>query len=315
VKLAAPLAIVMAAAMLTSPGDQRAASVKVAFYNIRSGQGVPGLPGRASSFTTGPNCNDRSKPLNAWGAGVVQKTLTSSLNDDPSIVALGLAEAWKATCASPERVRAALGWKAASDSQNGVALVTRYGFKGERWQQLDTSKNKSPRDTAWVLRAEVCVDRSCRRQLLVYVGHWYATGAQQQDTYAIQARQTLDFMQSTSGGRPHVLIGDLNVWTAPGPVCRQRPNGAAALDVLSNARYVDAWPLLHANEDGSTGMLNRRGCGALEGAAWKRIDYAWSPGDFRPTEITRFGVVTAGDEAPSDHYGIVATYPATALER
>jgi len=314
VKVAALLAIVMAA-VLPSPRAQRAASVKVAFYNIRSGQGVTGLRGGASSFTAGPNCNDRSKPLNAWGTGVVQKTLTSSLGDDPSIVALGLAEAWKATCASPERVRAALGWKAASDSQNGVALVARYGFKGERWQQLDTSKNKSPGDTAWVLRAEVCTDRSCQRQLLIYVGHWYATGAQQQDTYAMQARQTLDFMQSTSSRRPHVLIGDLNVWTALGPACRQKPNGAAALDVLSNARYIDAWQLLHPNEDGSTGMLNRRGCGTPEGAAWKRIDYAWSPDGFRPTEITRFGVVRPGDEAPSDHYGILAAYPANALER
>jgi exonuclease III len=314
VKLAALLAILMAG-LLPSSRDQRAASVKVAFYNIRSGQGVPGLPGHATSFTAGPNCTDRSKPMNAWGAGVVEKTLTSAIGDDPSVVALGLAEAWKATCASPERVRAVLGWKAASDPQNGVALVTRYGFKGERWQQLDTSKNKSPADTAWVLRADVCVDRSCQEQLLVYVGHWYATGAQQQDTYAIQARQTLDFIQSTSGRRPHVLIGDLNVWTAPGPVCRQKPNGAAALDVLSNARYVDAWRLLHADEDGSTGMLNRRGCGTPEGAAWKRIDYAWSPDSFRPTGITRFGIGTPGDDAPSDHYGIIATYPASALER
>jgi exonuclease III len=314
VKVAAVLALVMAA-MLQPARDQRPASIKVAFYNIRSGEGVPGLPGRTSSFTAGSNCSERSKPLNAWGTGVIQKTLTSSLGDDPSIVALGLAEAWKAACASPERVRAVLGWKAASESRNGVALVARYGFKGERWQQLDTSKNKSPGDTAWVLRADVCVDRACQRQLPVYAGHWYATGAQQQDTYATQARQTLDFMQSTGDRRPHVLIGDLNVWTAPGPVCRQKPNGAAALEVLSNAGYVDAWPLLHAHENGSTGMLNRRGCGAPEGAAWKRIDYAWSPDNFRPTEIARFGVVTPGDEAPSDHYGIIAAYPASPLER
>jgi exonuclease III len=314
VKLAALLAVVLAA-VLPPPPVQGAVTVKIAFYNIRSGQGVPGLPGRPVSFSAGSNCRDRSKPLNAWGTGAVQKTLTSSLGDDPSIVALGLAEAWTATCASPESVRAALGWKAASASHNGVALVARYGFKGERWQQLDTSKNKSPGDTAWVLRADVCVDRSCQRQLPVYVAHWYGTGAQQQDIYANQARQTLAFMQSTSGRHPHVLIGDLNVWTARGPVCRQTPNGAAALDVLSNAHYVDAWQLLHATEDGSTGMLNRRGCGAPEGAAWKRIDYAWSPESFQPTAITRFGMVAPGNEAPSDHYGIIAVYPANALER
>ena len=232
------------AAVLPGPRAQGTAAIRVAFYNIRSGQGVPALPGRPVLFAGGANCTDRSKPVNAWGAGVVQKTLASALNDDPSIVALGLAEAWKAVCASPERVRGVLGWKAASDSQNGVALVARYGFKDERWQQLDTSKNKSPSDTAWVLRAAICADPPCHRRLLSYVAHWYATGASQQSTYAIQARQTLDFMQATSSGRPHVLLGDLNVWTAAGAVCRQTPNGAQALDVLSRARYIDAWRTL-----------------------------------------------------------------------
>ena len=46
---------------------------------------------------------------------------------------------------------------------------------------------------------------------------------------------------------------------------------------------------------GNTGMVNRKGCGEPEGAAWKRIDYAWSSDHYRPIAITRFGVVTPGE--------------------
>ncbi len=290
------------------------ASIRIAFYNIRSGEGILGLPGRPVPFQDTSNCTDRSKPLNAWGTGLVQQTLTNALQADPAILALGLAESWKTACASPERVRAVLGWKAASDVENGVALVARYGFTDERWQQLDTSRNKVPSDTAWVLRAAVCTEATCRRTLLTYVAHWYATGPAQQSTYGTQARQTLDFMQATSEGKPHVLIGDLNVWTAPGAICRQTPNGAEALETLAAAKYIDAWRSVHGDQEGFTGMLNRRGCGDPEGSAWKRIDYAWSPSTYRPLDITRFGLVQPGDAGPSDHYGIVVSYPFEAVE-
>jgi exonuclease III len=298
------------AALVQLPSRMPAAdgTVKVAFYNIRSGQGTEPLRGRAAPFAVGSNCTDPSKRVNAWGSGMVQQTLTSALGSDPSVVALGLAEAWKAVCASPERVRTALGWKAASTTHNGVAVVAKYGIKDERWQQLDTSRNKNPADTAWVLRASVCTASDCRRTLAVYVAHWYATGPEREAGYERQAQQTVAFMRETSGG-PHVLIGDLNVWTAPGRVCRQTPNGAAAVGVLTAAGYIDAWPRIHGDAEGFTGMLNRAKCGTPEGYAWKRIDYAWSPSTYPPRDITRFGVVPAGEAAPSDHYGIVATYP------
>ena len=45
------------------------------------------------------------------------------------------------------------------------------------------------------------------------------------------------------------------------------------------------------------------------GYAWKRPDYTWSPAGFLPISIERFGVVTAGDEAPSDHYGLITEFP------
>lgn len=298
-----------AAALLLSTATQPPTSaISLAFYNVRSGLGVPGLGGRAEPFANVANCTDRSKPMNAWGAGVVQQALTSALSD-PGVIALGLAEAWKASCASPEHVRETLGWKAASDVRNGVSLVARYGLGDEQWQQLDTSRNKNPQDTAWVLRADVCRDPRCSGKVIAYVAHWYATGAEQRDVYAMQARQTIAFMQATSGGRPHVLIGDLNVWTASGPVCRQTPNGDAAIAVLSGAGYVDAWPAIHGSHEGFTGMLNRVHCGGPEGYAWKRIDYAWSSPGYRPLDMKRFGVRPAGDAAPSDHYGILATYP------
>jgi exonuclease III len=304
------LALLSAAAALLLGGASQPASpgIALAFYNIRSGFGVPPLRGHPEPFANVPNCTDRSKPLNAWGAGVVPQTLTSALSA-PNVIALGLAEAWKASCASPEHVRETLGWKAASDVHNGVGLVAHYGFSDQQWQQLDTSRNKNPKDTAWVLRAAICTSARCDRKLVTYTAHWYATGPDQRETYAGQARQTVDFMRSTSGGQPHVLIGDLNVWTASGPVCRQTPNGDAAIAVLEGAGYIDAWPAVHGTHEGYTGMVNRVRCGEPEGYAWKRIDYAWSSPGLRPLDMTRFGVVRAGDAAPSDHYGILATYP------
>lgn len=293
-------------------GDRPAAQnlVKIGFYNIRSGQGVQPLRGHAAPFTAGTNCTDSSRPMNAWGTGLVQRVLKTAIGDDPAVVALGLAEAWKSVCASPERVRDTLGWKGAASIRNGVSLVARYGLKGERWQQLDTSSNRNPADTAWVLHAVVCTDAACRGTLVTYVAHWYATGAAQVSTYEAQAKQTLEFMRSTSDGRPHVLIGDLNVWTASGDTCRQTPNGSAALAALAAASYIDGWPYIHGKAEGYTGMVNRPRCGDPEGYAWKRIDYAWSPSSYPPSDITRFGIVPPGDAAPSDHYGIVAAYPA-----
>ncbi len=303
------LAMTALAAAGTAP--QRSGNVvKVAFYNIRSGQGAPPLPGRAAPFASTANCTDASRPMNAWGTELVQKTLKDAIGGDEAVIALGLAESWKTVCASPERVRETLGWKKSSSVQNGVAIVARYGLKEERWQQLDTSRNTNPSDTAWVQRAAVCADPACARTLLTFVAHWYATGPSQIATYEGQAKQTIDFMRSTSGGQPHVLIGDLNVWTAPDRVCRQTPNGGAALAALTAAQYVDAWPRVHGNAEGYTGMLNRQRCGQPEGSAWKRVDYAWSPSTYLPVDMTRFGVVRPGDAAPSDHYGIVATYPA-----
>jgi exonuclease III len=280
------------------------ATFKVAFYNIRSGKGIQPLRGHAAPFAETDNCTDRNRPVNAWGAGLVQRELVQRLGQDPSVIALGLAEAWH--CASPEQVRAALGWKAHTGERNGTAIVTRYGTSGPpQWVQLDTSQNKNPKDTMWVVAVSACLDASCAKTIDVYATHWSGNGPNGPQTFDEQAADTVRMMARSKG--PHVLVGDLNVFEGPSEVCHQRPNNQT-LAVLRQAGYVDAWPRVHGAADGFTGMVNRAGCGRPEGATWKRIDYAWSRG-VMPAGIEPFGVAPAGEAGASDHYGIVAEYP------
>jgi exonuclease III len=282
---------------------QRPDTFAIAFYNIKSGQGAEALRGHPARFVETNDCEaNTNRALNAWGVGLVQREL-ERLASDPHVVALGLAEAWN--CASPGRVMRALGWHQHTEERNGTGLITRYGIaKKEEWLQLDTSQNTNPKDAMWVLRAPVCLDSSCRSSIDVYVTHWYGTGPRGQETSTRQAEDTVRFMSSSRG--PHVLVGDLNVFEGSSEVCHQRPNNVT-LPVLRTSGYVDAWAALHGSDPGYTGMLNRAGCGAPEGAPWKRIDYAWSKG-LTPTSIDRFGLPEPGEGAPSDHTGIVAGY-------
>jgi hypothetical protein len=279
----------------------RDAGWQVAFFNIQSGKGTAPLRGFAP-FADTHNCSDPSLPMNAWP--LVQMELQAVLADARTI-ALGLAEAWR--CGSPERVRAALGWKAHSGEKNGTGLVARYGFAAEpQWLQLDTSLNTNPQDTMWVVRAPVCTDATCRGSIPVYVTHWYGTGEHAAQVYQQQSEATVRFMSQDRG--PHVLMGDLNVFEGFQEVCNQHPNNTA-LGPLRRAGYVDAWPAVHGTREGYTGMLNRRGCGSPEGYPWKRIDYVWVRG-FRPAAMSRFGMSPAGEAALSDHVGILVTLAA-----
>jgi hypothetical protein len=309
----ARLAIFVAIANVHADADARQSvhSFKVAFYNIQSGKGQPGLPGHVTPFASTMNCTDPTLPLNAWGVGFVQEHLRAALADS-STVALGLAEAW--FCGSPSNVRQALGWKANTTERNGTALVARYGFAGaEEWIQLDTSLNLNPKDTMWVLRIPVCLDSSCSASINVFTTHWYAEAAATipmstvRESYDRQAAQTVAFLQRSSGV-PHALIGDLNTWEGTLRVCNEDPTNAG-LNRLRDAGYVDAWPLVHGGAEGFTGMVNRPGCGVPEGYVWKRPDYVWSPANFTPLSIARFGTVPPGDAAPSDHYGLLAEFP------
>jgi len=282
----------------------QARTFKVAFYNIRSGMGIQPLGGRPAPFAETVNCDPASGRVNAWGAGKVQAELAKSVKNDPLVLALGLAEAWN--CASPKQVREALQWKADSGERNGVALLARYGFSNNpEFRQLDTSTNKNPRDTMWIVRGRVCLDDTCSGTVDVYATHWSGNGPHARETYDRQAQQSVEFMARSTAA--HALVGDLNVFEGDAPVCGQMPNNSS-LTFLRRAGYVDAWPAVHGRAEGFTGMVNRHGCGQPDGYPWKRIDYGWSK-DLAPIGIERFGIVPAGEAAPSDHFGIVVEYP------
>jgi exonuclease III len=303
-------ALVLGLMVTAVPAQPLSPSFKVGFYNIQSGKGERGLRKGPVVFSDNTNCKDQSKPLNAWGIGFVQKHLVDSVGSDPDIIALGLAESWASVCASPENVRKVLGWKARSSERNGVALVAKHGFDGpEEWVQLDTTLNTNKADTMWVLRRPVCLDEPCSRSIDVFVSHWFGSGPNKNPSYDRQAAQTVAFLKRAGGSRPHILIGDLNVFDGSARVCRQTPNNIG-LDRLREAGYVDAWPLLHGDAEGFTGMNNRRGCGTPEGYVWKRPDYTWSPATFKPVSMVRFGMAAnPGEATPSDHLGIITEFP------
>jgi hypothetical protein len=274
---------------------------------MRSGKGIAALPGHAAPYTDSANCTDPSQPLNAWGVGAVQTELLRALGD-PAVIALAVNESWGTVCGSPENIRNALGWKAATRERNGVAIVARYGFAGaDEWLQLDTTLNPMPSDTMWVVRAPVCLDAACTQSMAVYAAHWYGTGTASETTFSRQAQQTVQFLTTTSGGQPHVFLGDLNVFEGA-VVCNQTPNNTA-LSALRNAGYLDAWTTTNGAAEGYTGMVNRAGCGNPIGYPFKRIDYAWTPASFPAMAMTRFGIVPPGDAAPSDHFGVLVTLP------
>jgi hypothetical protein len=284
-------------------------SFKVAFWNIQSGKGEPAIAGHTAHFADTSNCTDPSQPMNAWAIDFVQEELRTKIRDDASIIALGLGEAWASTCASPTSVKNVLGWAAATESRNGTAVVARYGFAGTpQWQQLT---NTDPQETMWVVRTAVYTNASHTQTIDLYTAHWFASSGGAA-TYDQQAQETVNFIQTSSGSGARVLIGDLNVWEGA-RTCGQDPQ-PAGLDRLRNADYVDAWPAVHGTAEGFTGMTNRQYgstyCGNPPGYTWKRIDYGWSIG-YTPTSMTRFGVpAVIGDDAPSDHYGIIVGYGA-----
>ena len=308
------LASAMAVAVLplgTVQVDTEPAIFKVAYYNIQGGNGERPLPGYPSTFTENGNCTDASQPLNAWGEGIVQQELTARIRNDPSIVALGLGESWG--CAHPAAVQSVLGWPARTAERNGVVLLARYGLAGpEQWTQLDTSLNVNPSDTKWVVRVPVCLNAGCSQSMMVYTAHLLAatTIIGHVDSYTtldLQAQQALAFLAVQPSSEPRVLVGDFNAFGGAALVCSQEPHNRP-IALFREAGYIDAWPAVNGGAEGSTGMWNRPGCGSPEGYLWKRIDYAWSKG-INPVAATRFGMVTPGYGAPSDHAGIIVSYP------
>ena len=80
-------AVGIAAAIV--PLAAQPAGFEIAFYNIRSGKGMQPLRGRPAPFAESDFCTGADRPMNAWGAGFVQKELAASIAADPDIIALG----------------------------------------------------------------------------------------------------------------------------------------------------------------------------------------------------------------------------------
>jgi exonuclease III len=285
-------------------------TAKLAFFNIQSGKGEQAMPGHAAPFVESLNCTDPTLPLNAWGVGFLQAELQAKLGSDPSVLALGLAEAW--FCGNPENVRRALNWAAHSGEQNGLGIVSRHGFaRAVTYFKLDTSLSTNP-EPRYILHAPVCVDAACSASFDVFVIHAYADGASAVDSLVRQMQQSVAFMAAQAGTRPRVVIGDFNVYEEMGPPCGDSPKPPRILDVLRQAGYVDSWRAIHGDTPGYTGMNNRPGCGSPEGGLYKRIDYAWSL-DAPPQSMSRFGMMPPGDATYSDHVGILAEFPIAAV--
>jgi len=289
--------VLLAAALLGGETRASAQTFKVANWNIRSGMGITSLSSFPKTFDSNTtNCTDPARPRNAWGVGFPQKEL-ARLNADPTVVALGVQEAWG--CGSPRNIRDALAWKSyVADNQNGTSLIARHGFGGP----VVTRKLTSATEPAWVLRAPVCLDPGCLDSIIVHVTHWHEPTA----TSTVQGQETVAFMREVAA--PTVLIGDLNAYELDP---RSNCGGgwaAGSIQRLRDAGYKDTWRLLNGDTEGFTGIVNRAGCGVPYGAAWKRIDYAWAKG-LIPVSMKRFAVpTTPGQEAASDHYGILAEY-------
>jgi exonuclease III len=297
---------IISAALFAVPGSAQAAStVKVAFFNIQSGKGEAAFAGRTAPFVESLNCTDTAAPLNAWGMGFLQRELTAKLGNDPSVIALGLAEAW--FCGSPENVRRALNWKSRSEERNGLAIVARHGFSGPvTFLQLDTSLSTST-EPRHIMHAPVCVDAACSATFDVFAIHTAAGGTYRVESMVRQMEQVVAFTTQHAGHRPRALVGDFNVHEEMGPPCSSSwPS--RILDVLRHRGWVDAWRAIHGTTPGYTGMTNRVGCGSPEGSPYKRIDYAWSL-NAPPLSMTRFAKMPPGEATYSDHVGIIAEYP------
>ena len=275
-------------AVAAAPAD----TFKVATWNIRSGMGIRGFTTTSWDDET-LNCEDPSRPLNAWGHRLPQREL-ARLRDDPAIVAVGLQEAWN--CAAPPRVNSVLGFTGVSMEVEGVALLARHGFRGQvRYTRIDDEENR------WVVGGDACLDEACDATVPVYSTHWGAPAG----GFEAQAAATAALLSAEA--RPHVLVGDLNVsevdrWS-PWVPCAAASSRSPALDILRRAGYQDAWASTHLGE-GWTGMVSRPECGHPQGSPFKRIDYVLTKG-LRPLSMAQFARPAPGADAPSDHIGLI----------
>jgi hypothetical protein len=292
--------VVVATGRLVSTSQQPPDSTfKVANWNVRSGMGIAGKNPQIDDNTTDCRLN-ASKPGGPfWPALDVIKT-------DPEIVALGVQEAW--ACATPEAIRAHLGWRQATPERNGTGLVTRHGLRGRHVvEQIAFKGVEGASEDQWLFGGDVCLDAACRSTVRVYAAHFTAPD---DVGFTAQARNTVAYVKAQPSADRNIILGDLNFFMANRTFvpCGTTRATSPPADVFAAAGYLDAWQALKPGVDGPTGMSNRRGCGNPEGGLFKRIDYIYSRG-LTPTDVRLFAMITPMvQDAPSDHAGIVATF-------
>ena len=283
-----------------------AGELRVATWNIRSGDGRCPIGGACPFVDSTQNCKDTTKSLNAWGLDVPQAEL-HALARDPTLIAVGIQEGWG--CATPAAVRGVLSWAYASASYNGTALVARFGISGAVQAKLLSQPGDDP---TYILGADVCVDAGCTNTIRVYVAHLAFAApfdSQAEAPVFAQAQVMLDWLAVQPHADRHVLVGDFNAFEREVEVnfpCELTFDYRAP-HAIRTAGYVDAWMALHGTRPGMTATLNRNGCGSPNGAAWKRIDYGYLKG-LAPATSSLFAVVPANTAAPSDHYGLLTGF-------
>lgn len=250
--------------------------VKVAHWNVKSGFGVTAMSGGTCAYTGVGSSNCAT---NAWGNGYFKQVLDQYIR--PDVVALSVNEAW--TCATPEAIRAYLGWAAKSTlSADGVAIIARHGFTGP-CSLLALTKCSSTAFQRYAVHCPVRVAAGSSESLDVFSTH--LSGCESE---GIQLRSFA--VQKAPAPRQRVVLGDFN---------------SGATSPVHSAWLTSNWREIGS---GSTSTWhNGSRSAAPYGNLYKRIDYAW----FKfatGSAFSRFnhdGAVTSCKA--SDHAGIKLT--------
>ena len=300
------------AAQRPRPAAPADTSFKVVTWNMRGGSGIQGWVGAAGFDSNTNNCTDQKRPLNAWGAGVVQRYVTQHVASDQAVVAFATQEGWG--CAQSSRVAPLLtGWKKWTHGRSGVNLFVRHGIVGD-WKEAQIEKKGvgGMTEDRWVVGGEVCLSADCRRTAHMWSTH--LAPAKDAD-WPAHVQKVLDYLKTQP--QPQILMGDLNLWTwdqwSPRVTCgtATRPMAAAYAAIL-RAGFRDAWTATQRGP-GWTGMTSRKApsgntyCGQnSDGTPFKRIDYVLTKG-IEPVATELFGFTGPGKPHPSDHLGLKAT--------
>jgi len=286
--------------VLSQAAQRPDVTFKVANWNVRSGMGIAARKAPQINSNTADCTQNASKPGGPFWPAM------DTVKQDAEIVALGVQEAW--ACATPEKIRAYLGWKQATPERNGTGLITRYGLRGRPVsQQVAFKKVDGASEDQWIFGGDVCLGDACRSTARIYSTHFTAPD---DIGFTAQARNTVTYVKSQPSADRNIIVGDLNFFMENRTFvpCGTKRSASPPAEVFESAGYVDAWKMLKPGVDGPTGMWNRPGCGKPEGGLFKRIDYVYALG-YTPTDVRLFAMIKPMEEdAPSDHAGIIGTF-------